>query len=280
MNQTFTISPTNQRFSLEPGGHYEGHIEVTNPLDATSDFHYAVSVTGYSVVGELYDADFATKTDHTKISEWITVANPTGSVTPNETKSINFTIDVPADAPAGGQYAALAVRSDIQPATEGLVVSNVFEIASVIYADVAGEIIKSGEILDNSIPQLAFNPPVTLSATFTNSGNVHQDATVKIIAKNVFTGEVIYPKDDDAKSFTEVIMPDTTRLATRKLDNLPGLGIFHVSQEITYSGQTSLTEKDLIICPLWFFILVVVTLAAAVYSIISSIIKHRRRTSL
>lgn len=276
MDQTFIVSPPTQRFSLEAGGHYEGHISVTNPLDATSDFSYIATPTTYSVVGELYDADFTAQTDYTKLSEWITITNPTGTVAPNHTVNIDFTIDVPADAPGGGQYAAIAVSSNNSTTSEASSIGSVFEIASLIYADVAGETIRSGEIINNSVPQIVFNPPVTLSATLKNSGNIHQDATVKITAKNVFTGEVIYPKEDDAKSFNEIVMPGTTRLANRNIDNLPSLGVFHVSQEITYLGQTSLVEKDLIICPIWFLVLVVATLVAVIYTIISSILKHRR----
>ena len=136
----FTILPMSQRFSLAAGKTEKGSIKIVNPADATEDFSYKIGISPYGVVGEDYEADLVTDSNHTMIAKWIKISEPTGTVKPNETKEVEFTIEVPADAPAGGQYAAITVSSNNEAKqSSGVAVQNVFEMASIVYGTVAGE---------------------------------------------------------------------------------------------------------------------------------------------
>ena len=273
----FTILPMSQRFSLKPGETYEGSITVVNPVDATEDFVYKASIVPYGVSGEDYQADLVTDSDHTMIAKWIKLEEPTGKVKPNESKKINFTITVPKDAPAGGQYAAITVTSDSDAkGGDGVTVQNVFEMASIIYGTVAGETRHEGKVEENNVPGFVVNLPVKLTAKLTNSGNVHADATFIISVSDFFTGHVILPTEENDGEYNEIIMPDTTRLVEREVNNLPALGVVKVNQTIYYNGEVSTIEKNVIICPIWFMILVAVTLCAIIGAIVHIVKKHRK----
>lgn len=278
-NNTFTILPMSQRFALEPGQTYKGKLSIVNPSDATQDFSYRVSIMPYNVVGSDYTADLSTQYNRSMITEWIKVEEPTGTVKPNETKELEFTITVPTDAPAGGQYAAIAVAADpAQSATEGVEVQSIFEMASLIYGTVAGETKHEGTVLENNVPGFSTVSPVTLTALISNNGNIHEDATFVIAVSDFFSGKVILPNEENDGRYSEIIMPETTRQVEREVSNLPALGVVKVRQTIYYQGQEpSVVEKNVIICPIWFLILLILTIAAIITTIVLIIKKHRKR---
>ena len=273
----FTVLPMSQRFSLSAGKTEKGTIKIVNPADATEDFSYKIGVSPYGVSGEDYEADLVTDSNHTMIAKWIKISEPTGKIKPNETKEIEFTIEVPADAPAGGQYAAITVSSNNEAKqSSGVAVQNVFEMASIVYATVAGETKHEGEVLENNIPGFVANPPVTLSALIENKGNVHTDATFVITVSDFFSGRVILPTEEDKGEYSEIIMPDTTRRVEREVSNLPSLGAVKISQTIYYNGVANTKENVVIICPIWFLILVIATIAAIIATIVRIIVKHKK----
>lgn len=278
MDKEFTVLPMSQRISLKAGEQYEGSIKVVNPADATKDFAYKVSVNPYGVADNTYDADFITDTNRTAISKWITIEEPTGTIKPNESKVIKFKINVPENAPGGGQYAALAVSSN-QDATpsDGLAVNNVLEMASIIYASVAGETVHKGEILENNIPGFTTEVPARVSALIKNEGNIHEDATFVITVSDFFSGNKILPAEEDEGQYTELIMPETTRYIEREIDNLPALGVVKVKQTIYYNGVMNEAEKEIIICPIWFLALLTATLVAIIFTVVQIIRKHRKK---
>ena len=273
-SNTFSITPMSQSFSLYPGKSYKGSIKIVNYNDSKDDLHYKVSISPYGVVGEDYTADLTTTTGRNEIAKWITVDEPTGVVAPNATKEVTYTIKVPETAVSGGQYATIGVSSNPDQSKD--MVTNVFELASVIYAEVAGNNTRGGSIINNIVPVFTFNPDAEISTTIDNTGNVHDYATIEVKVNNFFTGDVIFPTEEDEGTFSEIIMPETTRHINRKISNLPALGVVHISQSVNYNGETSLVEKNLIICPIWFLLLVIATIAALITVIVLKVRRHKR----
>ncbi len=269
--------PMGQVFDLEPGKTYSGKITVVNPADATSNFYYKSSIAPYSVIGDDYTADLTTKYDRSLITDWITISNPTGEISPNSSKDVIFTITVPEDAPAGGQYAAITVSSDNRQTENGAMVQNVFEMASIIYARVAGEITHKGNIIKNEIPGFSSVAPISVGAVISNDGNVHENAIFSLKVSDVFSGKVILPTDEDSGRYNEIIMPGTTRQIVRNISDLPTMGIIRVSQTIYYNGETSTVEKDILICPIWFIALLSLLIISIITSIIIFFKKHGKK---
>ncbi|MDO4612401.1 MAG: hypothetical protein Q4B29_03025 [Candidatus Saccharibacteria bacterium] len=268
MNGAFTVLPMSQTVSLRTEEVFEGSITVANPADATEDFSYVVSVSPYMVIGEEYAADLLNESDYTEITNWIEILEPEGSLAPNETREIRFKITVPETAPGGGQYAAITVRSAEDNSLDGQSgVQNIFEIASVLFASVDGEVIHEGEILENNVPGFSAENPAKVSMKLSNSGNIHEKAVSMVTVKNVLTGEMVFPRtEEEAKSYIEYIMPGTTRLSVRELSGMADLGIYEVSQTIYYMGESSVVTERMVMCPIWFMILAALTVLAGVFA--------------
>ncbi len=274
----FTLMPMSQTISLKPGEVYNGSVKIFNPSYATEDFEYKAEVTPYGVIGNDYTADLLSESDRTAISKWIKIEEPTGTIKPDESKEVKFTITVPENAPAGGQYATIEISSNKEDSnSDGVSIQNVFGMASIIYADIDGETVHEGKILENNVPSFVLNNPVTISALLNNNGNVHETATFTVTVSDVFTGRVILPTDENTGVYSEYIMPETTRFTEREVSDLPALGIVKINQTINYNGEVSTVEKNVFICPIWFLILIILTLAAIITSIVLLIKRHRRK---
>lgn len=281
MESMFTLTPMMQTIKLEPGETYEGSVTIANPASSTADFSFKVSISPYGVSGTDYKADFITDANRTQMAKWIKADNPTGTIKPNSTEKITYTITVPENAPAGGQYAAIMVGSNNENSGGGGVsVNNVYEMASLIYAEVAGETVRKGEIVQNELPGFVLSLPIIASSTFKNEGNLHETAKVALEVKDAFTGNVIYPTGDDSGAVNEIIMPETTREFVREIDGLSPLGIFNVTQTISYMGENSTIQNTVIVCPIWFLALVTLTIVAIVFTIVKTVMKHRRKKVL
>ena len=277
----FSVTPMNQMVELVPGETYNFAVTVLNPVNSTENLDYKVHAVPYSVVTEAYYADISTQTDHTRMADWITIPEPTGTLAPNETREIEFTITVPADAPGGGQYAAIMVGIDNKNQNyDNMSVTNVLEIASIIYAKVDGEIIHKGEVVENSVPVFTADPKITLSSLIKNEGNMHEIASIAITVKNVFTGETLASAELDNGVYAELIMPDSQRFINKEVDGLPMMGIINVQQKIYYNGETSTVEKNVLICPIWFLVLTLLTLAAIVAGVAKSIRRHKKNKTV
>lgn len=281
MDNMFMVTPMSQRISLDPGETYTGFITIINPADATEDFNYKVTVAPYGVSGKNYDADFITTSNRTQIANWITIADPTGEIAPNGTKKIEFTITVPENASSGGQYASIMVSSNDETGSKNEVaVKNVFEMASLIYADVAGETVHEGEILENNVPGFSTVVPLNVSALLSNSGNVHEDATFVLTVSNFFTGEVILPTSENEGRYSEIIMPESEKYVSREINNLPLVGVVKVDQTIYYNGEKSIVEQNVLICPIWFMLLVLFTIGALITIIVKIVVRAKRKKYL
>jgi hypothetical protein len=69
---------------------------------------------------------------------------------------------------------------------------------------------------------------------------MHEYAMITIDARNFFTGEVLAEKTEIEKArdyYTEIVMPETKRFVERFVsENVPNLGVVHVTQTINYNG--------------------------------------------
>ena len=276
----FSVTPMGQEFDLELGKIYTGKITIMNSSEAESDFNYQVSVAPYGVIGEGYDVDLATKSNHSMMAEWININSPTGTLKPGEQREVEFTISVPESAPAGGQYASILVTENNQNHNGGSAINGVFEIASLVYASVAGETYHNGEILENNVPGFVIATPISVGALLINNGNVHESAITLLQVKNLITGETILSKDQNGGRYSEVIIPETTRRTDYKIDNLPVVGVVEVTQTVYYGGETSIETKNVLICPLWFMTVIAIFIGAVISVVTIKAKKRKNKKSV
>ena len=271
---TVTVSPMHQRVILTPGEVYEGMIEVANPATSTTDLKYKVSIAPFSqhASGDSLDdygaVDIETVNNYNQIVNWIKLGESTGSVEPNEVKAVNFTINVPKDAPAGGQYASLLVmKTNDENSTEnsGFSIQDQAQIASIIYAEVAGQTIRKGAILENNIPSFLLGNPLKATSMVRNDGNIHTDAEYIFQVWPLFSDEEICTNEEN--SFKNLVMPET-ELYHQESCNLPMVGIFRAKQTVRIFGEESIVERTVIICPIWLMLIVIFAIVALIIWIV------------
>ncbi len=277
----FSVSPMAHEVTLTPGKEYQGSIRISVPSDATEELKYAIEVVPYTINKDNYGAKFDESTDYTTIVDWTKVEEPEGTLKPNEIRDIKYTIDVPESAPGGGQYLALLVRDNSETKKgEGLSIDNTFELASIIYAKIDGELTREAEIQSNSVPGFSLEPKIETSATLVNNGNIHEQAIIETTITNKFTGETVYPENTDEAAASEMVMPDSTRNYTKGIDGLPMMGVFDVKQTIFFGNGSDTAEGMLIICPIWFMLLVFLVIGAIIAGIVARVMRHKKKTVL
>lgn len=277
MDSYLTVMPMSQELFLSPGETYTGTITVANPQSSTADLTYTASISPYGVSGTDYSVDFTTTTSHTELADWLTLDHTHGTLAPNDTTDITFTIQAPATAAPGGQYAAIKVASEpTAQSTSGVAVNNVYEMTSIIYLNISGEIVREGSVIEQSIPSFVITPVITSTATVTNTGTTHEDALVSFTVTNAFDGSTIYPDTNSSQGINEIIMPDTTRELSYDLINMPAIGLVRVNQTIYYGGETYTIDQTTLICPIWFMVLLVACVLSVATLIFARVRRARR----
>ena len=279
-SNTFTIRPTGKTLSLKAGQQEPGSITVINQADSKDSFTFQASVVPYGVEGEGYEANLVTATEQTQLANWITFENPKGTLAPGESVEVNYTINVPKDAPGGGQYAAIIISSDSNTdADSSSVVDYVYEMSCILYSEIQGKTVHSGSIINHSAPAFSTSPKISTMAKLENNGNIHEYAKILLTVTDFFTGEDIFTNKEAEAPTTEIIMPNTQRQLINNIDDLPSLGIITVKESISYLGESSTIEQRVIICPIWFMSLVALTILSIIVAIVHRIIRRHRKHS-
>lgn len=281
-SNSMTVSPPYQKMILIPGETYKNVVSVFNASNSTRDLKYAVEVGSFSQLKSEESGDDYGSINHINVSsynqimDWIKLGSTGGTAKPGETQEISYTIEVPEDAPAGGQYATILVIDETTsglPGEGNISIDQKFQFASIIYAEVAGETKEEGEILDNSMPSFLLNGPLTASSMVRNNGNVHTDAEYTFQVWPLFSDEEICTNEENPE--TSMILPETERYHAQHCD-LPSVGIFKAKQVVKIFGETSIVEKTIIICPLWLLFLILFVIIALIMWIFMKTRKRKR----
>ena len=207
----FSMSPMDQKIVLEPGESYSSSLKIHNPGTHTTDVDYEISVEPF-YVDDSYTTIFENVGNHGMMTEWITIDSPTtGTLKPNETAEIMFTINVPEDAPAGGQYATVLASSHSKGQSgDGIspTIDEIRRIGHLVYAEIAGDTVRQGEIIDANVPSFLLSGNIAGTSAIKNTGNVHGKATYKLQVFPLFSDEEVYTNVEEPETHT--ILPDRT----------------------------------------------------------------------
>ncbi len=254
----FSMSPMDQQIVLMPGDSYESSLNVTNPGTHTTELDYEVNVEPF------YRDDDATAIFENiggrgEMANWITVtSHQTGHLMPNETDEVTFRIDVPEDAPAGGQYASVIVSSSSSSSADAMI-KETRRIGHLIYAEISGETVRSGEIMNLNVPAFLLSGNIAGSASIKNTGNTHGVATYKLQVFPLFSDEEVYTNEENPE--THLILPDQTYYAETAWEKTPEIGIYNVVYTVEFAGKTAQASKLVIKCPIWLLFIVLFVVA-------------------
>lgn len=284
---TMTVTPPHQKIILIPGEVYSGSVSVFNASGSEKPLEYEVEVGSFSQKkaensdqrDDYESMDHISKTSYNQIMDWIKFDKTEGVLQPGEVEDISFKIDVPSDAPGGGQYATILVVDKTASGLAGgdnIQINQSFQFASIIYAEVAGKTREEGEILENTMPSFLLNGPLTAESMVKNNGNVHTDAEYVFQVWPLFSDEEICTNEENPE--TSLILPETERYHAQSCD-LPSVGIFKAKQMVKIFGETSIVERTVIVCPLWLLFLILFMIIALILWLFMKVKKKDIRRS-
>lgn len=187
--QAVSISPLTFELVANPG---ESVTNVVRVFNNTGDsVRVYIKAEDFSATGEEGRVALEEPSENRtySLASWVNVNPSIFNLGPNETKSVEFTIDVPMDAEPGGHYASvLASVSGEGNLNSGAAV--VQQVGSLLLLNVAGEVDEQIQVVEFSAPRLSESPPVPLFVRFKNTGTVHLKPSGFVIIKNIFGKEV------------------------------------------------------------------------------------------
>lgn len=270
------VSPSFEEVNeqLRPGTSYTSKFKIQNTGSKT--FRYEIDFSPYSVVDEKYAIDSSVESSYTELSKWISVDRPSGEIDAGSEVEIHYTIQVPRDVAAGGQYALINVKmlTDDGEKAEGSAFKVTQQIGFRVLASVDGTTRKTGEVIENKVPGFIFNPPITVSSVVSNTGNVHTKATYTLQVFPLFGDDEVYTNEEDPVELT--ILPETKRYNEMSWEGAPALGIFRVRQTVKIFDQVKTTEKLVFLCPIWFLFIVLLLIFCVIFWIVSRV-RNRRK---
>lgn len=283
-----TVAPMNQSIIIDPGDSYETSFRISNPSASTQDTYYKIEVEPF-YTNENGEVTYSAEADHGEIAKWVTFNIPTeGKLEPNDTKDVVFTIDVPQNAPAGGQYLSVLVTASAKPTDDdggssssdgeesAATIKEVKKMAHLVYAEIAGSTNKKGEIFDMNLPSFLLSGNITGSASVKNTGNVHGDAKYTLQVFPLFSDEEIYTNEEKPATFT--VLPDRQLFKEVSWDQTPSMGIFNAVFTVEFEGQTQQISKMIIVCPVWLLFLIIFIIFAIIIWIVLRV-KNRNNKS-
>lgn len=267
------ISPAKERIEeLKPGEAYEGSFTVKNTGGKSFNFE-AVSAP-YSVKDDRYSADFSTESVYTELMDWITLDIDSGVLEPDEEKKITYTINVPDDTHGGFQSAAIITQIVESGDIGANAIQATNQVAYLIYANIDGDLVETGGVLENRVPSFLFNPPIKAISVVENTGNVYARATYKLQVFPLFSDEEVYTNEETPED--SVVFPETKRYNEITWDGAPQLGLFKVRQTVKIFDDESVTEKLVFLCPIWFLFIVILLVFLIIFWIVSRALKRKR----
>ena len=269
MTTRASITPLKQEISLGAGDKVDLEITIFNLGDEVMET--SLVPEPLSVEGENYDLNLSTMTNRTKIVDWIKF--PEGSrfsVPVGESVTVPFRVEVPEDAPSGGQYAVLAAQfwsNNIDSSH----LATVGAIAMRLYAQIAGENVIEGKILSNEIPAIVIGDGFTAHFEAENTGNLdfYVNDTFRVV--DFFSHKILY--DDAETAEPSVMFPETTRFLTNEWQ---GVGIYNVTQNVSLLDETSEQTGTVIVIPVWLVVVFGLAVVAGIWGIIWKITKKKR----
>ena len=274
----FKISPLRQDFTIEKGSSQKLTITLTNTA--------SVKIIAKPVIN-----DFIASSDESGDPRVLLEENSKSSgnsfknlvapmenfeMGPNEVKTLDIIVSVPANAPAGGYYGA--VRFAPAASDTSKIVALTASVGTLVLVRVPGSVTEKAELVEigaanvlteskdgketkkaGTIGSLFSSGPIAIVVRLKNSGNVHVQPFGKITVKNSSGKEVEgyeFNQLGDAAQRSN-ILPDSTRRFENVLKNDKWFGKYTVEANLGYaqgSGDLISAKFSFWVIPTWVFI--------------------------
>ena len=259
------ISPASNRIELSNGEVYTGEMSVKNSTDA--DMNVEMSVGSYSIEDSNYGSpNYDSPSKYSVIKDWIQLDKNEFVLAPDESTVVRYTINTPANPPAGMQFATIFASTTPSEELEGsgiVATSRIGMVVSALMKD--GETIEQANIQNEKIDGYQPTSPLKASFAIKNEGNVGVDVSYSMTVKSAINGTEVYKSNTDSSS----VYPESTRNFTVNWDQV-GIGFYNVELNITLNGKNHTVKKLVCTVPIWIIILIIIAILSLVaYAVIN-----------
>lgn len=259
------ISPASNRIELGNGEVYTGEMSVKNSTDA--DMNVKMSVGSYSIEDSNYSSpNYDSPSKYSVIKDWIQLDKNEFVLSPDESTVVRYTINTPANPPAGMQFATIFASTTPSEELEGsgiVATSRIGMVVSALMKD--GETIEQANIQNEKIDGYQPTSPLKASLAIKNEGNVGVDVSYSMTVKSAINGTEVYKSNTDSNS----VYPESTRNFTVNWDQV-GIGFYNVELNITLNGKNHTVKKLVCTVPIWIIILIIIAILSLVaYAVIN-----------
>lgn len=298
----FAVSPMNQSISLVPGETYSGSFKISN-LSSSNQFEYRLEVTPFwasnfcgeslssSKIDNNYCIIYESRAGYNLIANWIKFNELVGKLQPSETRTINFTINVPETAPIGGQYVAIKIIEQTNANNFAAV-----QIGHLIYAELNSDqeqAKRSAVLKEAALPSFVntsflFKPNSSANAESStgfiarsnvqNTGNTMGTVQATFEAYPLFSNELKFSNFDSVSAYK--ILPETSRLVSVSWTDSPRFGLYKVLYKVYLNAElVDTVDRFVLFLPLDLICLILILLI--IFIIVLIIFKKgRKRASI
>lgn len=278
---TLKVSPVRTDLAIDPGDTKTVKVTITNPTDqdvvvrpVQNDFVADDEAGTPALI--LDEAEFAPSHSLKRFMQPLENIN----LGPKESKTVELTISVPANAEAGGYFGAL--RFAPTSPNDGGQVRLSASVASLVLVRVNGDVPEKLNLTDFQVLQRGaaggfFNDSKDLEviARFQNNSNVQLGPFGKLSVKK--GNGVVYETDFNNKDQRDMILPDSARRWRIPVDELAGFGKYTAFATFTYGSTNKTIEisKSFWIVPVWMIIAATILVLAIITAVVWFILSRR-----
>jgi hypothetical protein len=225
--------------SIAPGGTATHPMMVSiGPREDPTDIEVEVYGFGQRMDMGYSSLNPADDTSPYSARSFITLDKSSLHLEPNETKTINAQISVPANVGEGGRYAIIyihALPGKGKSVTTGVLVPVMVTIAGT-------KLTETGSITDLSVGEVTLGQPVTVTTTFKNTGDHHYYGTVNKVSISDANGNVAGTFVSPPSVFA-IIPGNTVQYTARpELQDLP-IGTYTADSTVLLNDGKVLDQK-------------------------------------
>ncbi|MCL2371483.1 hypothetical protein FWC63_01935 [Candidatus Saccharibacteria bacterium] len=263
-----------ERIFLSPGQEVSRSITVRNGGSVT----YSLEVEPAFFLPSAEAGDrFSQDGVFTEMRSWISIErNEFRNIGPGETITINYTINTPADAPGGSQFAGINIRT-IEDNADAVVARKQLQFR--IFARVSGDTIERGEVVAFDIPQWVRGGDLDTSLTVRNAGNTDFMSANTLVVRSLFGREVY--RSASTPDNNVFLFPGSDSSTIRLTFAEPRFGLYYVTQQTVLAGGAPIENTRLVlVAPSWmvatFFVGLCAALVLISIAVVTRIQKSRR----
>jgi hypothetical protein len=274
-----TISPVKVEVTGEAGQTLRGELELLNEQEGTKVFYS--SFENFEPSGDTGSPKFVG--GDTGLATWLGTT-PSVSVATGETVKVPYTITIPADAEAGGYFAAIFWGEQDPGADEAGEVSIGGKLGVLILLRVAGDIPEEAGITEFSTAdgsKFVTGTPISFTYKFSNSGGDRVVPLGDITVTNMFGAETTKVSANRTEGS---VLPSSARRfqsvwgeVSTSTESFFGtvkaqmsdfhFGVYTATLSVVYgaTNQTATSDFMFVIFPWQLFLMVVVVLLIALF---------------